>query len=211
MKKCILGRKIGMTQVFTEDGIMIPVTVVLAGPMSVIQKKTVEIDGYNAVKFGFEDIPDRKANKPMKGQFEKANVSPKRVTREFKLDDISGYEVGKVFKVEDMFEDGDKIDVSGISKGKGYQGTTKRFGTARGRMSHGSGYHRGIGSLGANSSPSRIFKGKKMPGHMGSEKVTVQNLAVVKVDAERGLLLVKGAVPGAKGGLLVIKNSVKAK
>ena len=211
MKKCILGKKIGMTQVFTEDGIMIPVTVVLAGPMSVIQKKTVEIDGYNAVKFGFEDIPERKATKPMKGQFEKAGVSPKRVMREFKLDDSSEYEVGQVIKVGDMFKDGDKIDVTGISKGKGYQGTVKRFRTARGRMSHGSGYHRGIGSMGANSSPSRIFKGKKMPGHMGAEKVTVQNLAVVKVDAERGLLLVKGAVPGAKGGLLVIKDSVKAK
>lgn len=211
MKKCMIGRKIGMTQVFTEDGIMIPVTVVLAGPMSVIQKKTVEIDGYNAVKFGFEDIPERKATKPMKGQFEKAGVSPKRVMREFKLDDSSEYEVGQVIKVEDMFKDGDKIDVTGISKGKGYQGTVKRFRTARGRMSHGSGYHRGIGSMGANSSPSRIFKGKKMPGHMGAEKVTVQNLAVVKVDAERGLLLVKGAVPGAKGGLLVIKDSVKAK
>ncbi len=211
MKKCILGKKIGMTQVFTEEGIMIPVTVVLAGPMSVIQKKTVEIDGYNSVKFGFDDIPDRRANKPMKGQFEKANVSPKRVMREFKLEDISEYEVGKVIKVEDMFKDGDKIDVTGISKGKGYQGTVKRYRTARGRMSHGSGYHRGIGAMSANSSPSRIFKGKKMPGHMGAEKVTVQNLAVVKVDAERGLLLVKGAVPGAKGGLLVIKNSVKAK
>lgn len=210
MKKCILGKKIGMTQVFTEDGIMIPVTVVLAGPMSVVQMKTAEIDGYNAVKFGFDEIPTRKANKPMKGQFEKASVSPVRVMREFKLDDISGYEVGSVVKVEDMFEAGDKIDVSGISKGKGYQGTVKRYRTARGRMTHGSGYHRGIGSMGANSSPSRIFKGKKMPGHMGAEKVTVQNLAVVKVDAERGLLLVKGAVPGAKGGLLVIKNSVKA-
>lgn len=210
MKKCMIGRKIGMTQVFTEDGIMIPVTVVLAGPMSVIQKKTTEIDGYNAVKFGFDDIPDRKANKPMKGQFEKANVTPKRIMREFKLDDISMYEVGNVVKVEDMFEAGDRIDVSGISKGKGFQGTVKRFRTARGRMSHGSGYHRGIGSMGANSSPSRIFKGKKMPGHMGAKKVTVQNLAVVRVDAERGLLLVKGAVPGAKGGLLVIKNSVKA-
>lgn len=210
MKKCILGKKIGMTQVFNENGVVIPVTVVLAGPISVIQKKTSEVDGYNAVKFGFEDIPERKANKPMKGQFQKANVSPKRIMREFKLDDISSYEVGSVIKVEDMFEAGDMIDVTGISKGKGYQGTTKRFGTARGRMSHGSGYHRGIGSLGANSSPSRIFKGKKMPGHMGAEKVTVQNLAVVRVDAERGLLLVKGAVPGPKGGLLVIKDSVKA-
>ncbi len=190
---------------------MIPVTVVLAGPMSVIQKKTVEIDGYNAVKFGFEDIPDRKANKPMKGQFEKAGVSPKRVMREFKLDDISAYEVGKVVKVEDMFEAGERVDISGISKGKGFQGTVKRYRTARGRMTHGSGYHRGIGALAGSASPGRILKGRKMPGHMGAEKVTVQNLTVVKVDAERGLLLVKGAVPGAKGGLLVIKDSVKAK
>ncbi|HHW21793.1 MAG TPA: 50S ribosomal protein L3 [Clostridiaceae bacterium] len=210
MKKCILGKKIGMTQVFTEDGMMIPVTVVLAGPMSVVQKKTEEIDGYNAIKFGFEDVSEKKVNKPMKGQFEKANVTPKRYLREFKLDDISKYEVGSVVKVEDMFEAGDKVDVTGISKGKGFQGTVKRFGTARGRMTHGSGYHRGIGSMGANSSPSRIFKGKKMPGHMGVKRVTVQNLAVVKVDAERGLLLVKGAVPGPKGGLLMIKDSVKA-
>ena len=211
MKKCMIGRKIGMTQVFTEDGVMVPVTVISAGPISVIQKKTVEVDGYNAVKFGFEDISDKRVNKPMKGQFEKAGVSPKRVSREFKVDDISAYEVGKVFKVEDMFEAGDRVDISGISKGKGFQGTVKRYRTARGRMTHGSGYHRGIGSMGANSSPSRIFKGKKMPGRMGAEKVTVQNLAIVRVDAERGLLLVKGAVPGAKGGLLVIKNSVKAK
>jgi large subunit ribosomal protein L3 len=210
MKKCILGKKIGMTQVFTEDGMMVPVTVVLAGPMSVVQKKTEEIDGYNAVKFGFEDVSEKKVNKPTKGQFEKASVAPKKYMREFKLDDISGFEVGSVVKVEDMFEAGDKVDVTGISKGKGFQGTVKRFGTARGRMTHGSGYHRGIGSMGANSSPSRIFKGKKMPGHMGVKRVTVQNLAVVKVDAERGLLLVKGAVPGPKGGLLMIKDSVKA-
>ncbi len=210
MKKGILGRKIGMTQVFNENGTVVPVTVVQAGPLTVVQKKTAEIDGYNSVKFGFEDIPERKANKPTKGQFEKAGISCKKFMREFKLDDVSNYEVGNVVNVEDMFEEGDMIDVTGISKGKGYQGTTKRFGTARGRMSHGSGYHRGTGSLGANSSPSRIFKGKKMPGHMGSEKVTVQNLAVVRVDKERGLLLVRGAVPGPKGGLLVIKDSVKA-
>lgn len=210
MKKCILGKKIGMTQVFDENGAVIPVTVVLAGPVSVIQKKTVEIDGYNAIKVGFEDISEKRVNKPLKGQFEKANVTPKRYMREFKLDDISGYEVGNVIKVEDMFQNGDKVDVSGISKGKGYAGTVKRFGTARGRMTHGSGYHRGLGSMGAHSDPSRIFKGKVMPGHMGAEKVTVQNLTVVRVDAERGLLLIKGAVPGPKGGLLVIKDSVKA-
>ena len=210
MKKCILGKKVGMTQVFNDNGLMIPVSVVLVGPISVIQKKTDEIDGYNAIKVGFQDIPERKANKPMKGQFEKAKVSVKKVMKEFRLDDISSFEVGNVIKVEDMFQAGDKIDVSGISKGKGYAGTIKRYGTARGRMTHGSGYHRGLGSMGAHSDPSRIFKGKVMPGHMGSEKVTVQNLSVVKVDAERGLLLVKGAVPGPKGGLLVIKDSVKA-
>ena len=210
MKKCMLGKKIGMTQVFTENGDMLPVTVIAAGPVSVVQKKTEEIDGYNAIKVGYEDIPAKRLNKPEKGQFEKAKTSTKRYLREFRLDDISGYEVGSVIKVEDMFQDGDKVDVSGISKGKGFAGTVKRFGTGRGRMSHGSGYHRGIGSMGGTSDPSRIFKGKGMPGHMGAEKVTVQNLSVVKVDAERGLLLVKGAVPGPKGGLLVIKNSVKA-
>jgi large subunit ribosomal protein L3 len=210
MKKFILGKKIGMTQVFDEKGVMIPVTVVQAGPVAVIQKKTEEIDGYNAVQVGYQDIPERKANKPMKGQFEKAKVTPKKFLREFRVDDINGFEVGNVIKVEDMFQAGDKIDVSGISKGKGYAGTVKRFGTARGRMTHGSGYHRGLGSMGAHSDPSRIFKGKVMPGHLGAEKVTVQNLSVVRVDAERGLLLVKGAVPGPKGGLLVIKDSVKA-
>lgn len=210
MKKCILGKKIGMTQVFEENGAVVPVTVVLAGPVSVIQKKTEEIDGYNAIKVGFEDIPDRKANKPMKGQFEKAKIPAKRSMREFRLEDTTGFEVGKVIKVEDMFAAGDKIDVSGVSKGKGYAGTIKRWGTHRGPMAHGSGYHRGLGSMGAHSDPSRIYKGKVMPGHLGAENVTVQNLVVVKVDSERGLLLVKGAVPGPKGGLLVIKNSVKA-
>lgn len=210
MKKCILGKKIGMTQVFNENGVMIPVTVVLAGPVSVIQKKTDELDGYNAIKVGFQDIPDRKANKPMKGQFEKAKVSVKKVMKEFRLEDISGYEVGNVIKVEDMFQAGDKIDVSGMSKGKGFSGTVKRWGTHRGPMSHGSGYHRGLGSMGAHSDPSRIYKGKGMPGQLGNEKVTVQNLSVVRVDTERGLLLIKGAIPGPKGGLLVIKDSVKA-
>lgn len=210
MKKFILGKKIGMTQVFDENGIVIPVTVILAGPLSVIQKKTEEIDGYNSVKVGFQDIPERKANKPMKGQFEKAKVSPKKYMKEFRLEDTAGYEVGNVIKVEDMFAAGDKIDVSGVSKGKGFAGVIKRFGLGRGPMAHGSGFHRGIGSMGPISDPSRIFKGKHMPGHMGAEKVTVQNLAVVRVDAERGLLLVKGAVPGPKGGLLVVKNSVKA-
>jgi large subunit ribosomal protein L3 len=210
MKKCILGKKVGMTQVFDENGAMIPVTVVLAGPVSVIQKKIEEIDGYNAIKVGFQDIPEKKANKPMKGQFEKAKAPAKKFMREFRLEDTTGYEVGNVIKVEDMFQTGDMVDVSGISKGKGYAGTVKRWGTHRGPMAHGSGYHRGLGSMGAHSDPSRIYKGKGMPGHLGAENVTVQNLAIVRVDTERGLLLVKGAVPGPKGGLLVIKNSVKA-
>jgi LSU ribosomal protein L3P len=210
MKKFMLGKKLGMTQIFNENGDVVPVTVIAAGPVAVVQKKTVESDGYNAIKVGFEDVPAKRLNKPDKGQFEKVSVPPKKYLREFRLDDISAYEVGNVIKVEDMFKDGDRVDVSGTSKGKGFTGTVKRFGTARGRMSHGSGYHRGVGSMGANSDPSRVFKGKVMPGHLGAEKVTVQNLTVVKVDAERGLLLVKGAVPGPKGGLLVIKDSVKA-
>ncbi|HEY8500773.1 MAG TPA: 50S ribosomal protein L3 [Clostridia bacterium] len=210
MQKCMLGKKIGMTQIFTDDGDLIPVTVIQAGPMSVIQKKTEESDGYCGLKVGFEDIKESKANKPMKGQFEKAGITPKRFIREFRLDNIDAYEVGQEIKVEDMFREGDKIDVSGISKGKGYQGTVKRFGTARGRESHGSQYHRGVGSMGANSDPSRVFKGKKLPGHMGVNKVTVQNLTVVRVDADKGLMLVKGAVPGPRGSLVAIKNSVKA-
>ncbi|NLG87716.1 MAG: 50S ribosomal protein L3 [Clostridiaceae bacterium] len=210
MQKCMLGKKIGMTQIFTDDGKLIPVTVIQAGPVSVIQKKTVETDGYCALKVGFEDISEKKVNKPMKGQFEKAGIKPKRFIREFRLENIDAYEVGQEIKVEDMFREGDKIDVSGISKGKGYQGTVKRFGTSRGRESHGSQYHRGVGSMGANSDPSRVFKGKKMPGHMGVDKVTVQNLTVVRVDADRGLMLVKGAVPGPRGGVVAIKDSVKA-
>jgi large subunit ribosomal protein L3 len=210
MQKCILGKKIGMSQIFTDEGIMIPVTVIQAGPVSVVQKKTDEVDGYRSIKVGFEDIKEKKTNKPMKGQFEKAGVPTKRIMREFRLEDVDAYEVGQEIKVEDMFQEGDRVDVSGISKGKGYQGTVKRYGTARGRETHGSGYHRGVGSMGANSSPSRVFKGKKLPGHMGVEKVTVQNLSVVRIDSERGLLLVRGAVPGPRGGLVVIKDSVKA-
>lgn len=210
MKKCMLGKKIGMTQVFTENGDMIPVTVIAAGPITVVQKKIEDVDGYNALKVGYEDVSPKRINKPMKGQFEKGKLTFKKYLREFRLEDIAGFDVGSVIKVEDMFVNGDKIDISGTSKGKGFSGTVKRFGTARGRMTHGSGFHRGAGSMGAHSDPSRIYKGKVMPGHMGAEKVTVQNLAVVRVDADRGLLLVKGAVPGPKGGLLLIKNSVKA-
>lgn len=209
MQKCMLGTKIGMTQIFTEDGTAIPVTVIQAGPVSVIQKKTTETDGYNAIKVGYGDIKEKKLNKPTKGQFTKAGVSTKKTMKEFRFENIDAYEVGQEIKVEDMFKEGDRVDVTGISKGKGFQGTVKRFGTARGPSSHGSGYHRGVGSMGPNSDPSRVFKGKKLPGHMGVEKVTVQNLAVVRVDAERGLLLVKGAIPGQKGGLVVIKDTVK--
>lgn len=210
MKKCMMGKKVGMTQVFTESGEMIPVTVIVAGPLSVVQKKTMETDGYEAVKFGYAEIPDRKVNKPDKGQFKKAGVSVRKYLHEFKFENMADFEVGQTYKVEDMFAAGDKIDVCGVSKGKGFAGTVKRWNTHTGPMAHGSGYHRGIGSMGANSDPSRIYKGKHMPGHLGAERVTVQNLTVVRVDAERGLLLVKGAVPGAKDGLLVIRDSVKA-
>lgn len=210
MQKCMMGKKIGMTQIFTDEGITVPVTVILAGPVSVVQKKTKDTDGYNAIKVGFEDIKEKKVNKPTKGQYEKAGVSSKKTMKEFRLENIDGYEVGQEIKVQDMFQEGDKVDVTGISKGRGFQGTVKRYGTHRGPMAHGSGYHRGVGSMGPNSSPSRVFKGKKLPGHMGMEKVTVQNLAVVRVDAERGLLLVRGAIPGPKGGLVVIKDTVKA-
>jgi len=199
-----------MTQIFTDEGIMIPVTVIKAGPVSVVQKKTKETDGYNSIKVGFEDVSEKKLSKPMKGQFDKAGVSYKKTLREFRLDNIDSYEVGQEIKVNDMFQEGDRVDVTGVSKGKGFQGTVKRYGTRRGPTAHGSGYHRGVGSMGANTSPGRVFKGKGLPGHMGSEKVTVQNLAVVQVDAERGLLLVRGAIPGPKGGLVVIKDSVKA-
>lgn len=209
MNKAILGKKIGMTQIFDEEGLAIPVTVIEAGPCSVVQKKTIETDGYNAIKIGFDDISERKLNKPERGLFSKVNVSHKRHLKEFRLEDCDKYEVGQEIKVNDMFAEGDLVDVSGISKGKGYQGATKRHGFAIGRKSHGSKYHRGSGSMGSAATPGRVFKGKKLPGHMGAEKVTIQNLDVIKVDAERNLLLVKGSVPGPKGGLLIIKEAVK--
>jgi len=210
MNKAILGKKIGMTQIFDEDGLVIPVTVIEAGPCTVVQKKTIETDGYNAVKVGFEDVPERKLNKPEKGLFSKINVPFKKYLKEFKLEDCDKYEVGQEIKVSDMFAAGDVVDVSGISKGKGYQGATKRHGFSIGRKTHGSKYHRGAGSMGSATTPGRVFKGKKLPGHMGAERVTIQNLNVVKVDAERNLLLVKGSVPGPKGGLLIIKDAVKS-
>lgn len=209
MKKAILGRKIGMTQIFDEKGRVIPVTVVEAGPCVVVQKKTEEVDGYNSIKVGFGDIREKLVNKPVKGQFDKAGVSLKRYMREFRIEDISAYEVGDEIKA-DVFEAGEKIDVTGKSKGKGFAGVIKKWNFTRGPMSHGSKYHRGVGSMGAASSPSRTFKGKKMPGHMGAVRTTTQNLEVVRVDAERNLILVKGAVPGPKKGLVIIKNAVKA-
>lgn len=208
MKKAILGKKIGMTQMFRTDGTMIPVTVIEAGPCPVIQKKTTGTDGYEAVQVGFCEMREKLANKPQTGHCAKAGVKPLRYLKEFKLDDTASYEVGQVIKA-DMFAEGDKVDISGKSKGKGFQGVIKRHNQARGRMTHGSHYHRRVGSMSACSSPSRVFKTKNLPGHMGSENVTVQNLEVVRVDVERNLLLVKGAVPGAKGSVVSVRSSVK--
>lgn len=206
--KAIIGKKLGMSQIFTEDGTVIPVTVVEAGPISILQKKTEEKDGYNAIQVGFQDIKESKLNKPQKGHFDKVGASYKKYLKEFRADDVSGYEVGQELKA-DTFEAGDKVDVTGISKGKGFQGVIKRHNQHRGPMSHGSHYHRAPGSMGAASDPSRVFKGKKLPGHMGHEKVTVSNLEVAKVDVEKNLLLIKGAVPGPKGGILTIKRSLR--
>lgn len=209
MKKAILGTKIGMTQIFDEMGKVIPVTVILAGPCTVVQKKTVETDGYEAIQVGYGEIKDKKVNKPLKGHFAKADTANKKYLRELRLEDISAYEVGTEIKA-DIFEAGEKIDVTGISKGKGFAGPMKRWGLHRGPMTHGSGYHRGSGSMGACSAPGRVMKGKKLPGHMGVKKVTVQNLEVVKVVADENIILVKGAVPGNKGGLVTVRNAVKA-
>ncbi len=208
MKKAILGTKIGMTQIFGEGGKVIPVTVIMAGPCTVVQKKTVETDGYNAVQVGYGEIKEKLVNKPLKGHFAKANVANKKYLRELRLDDIDALNVGDEIKV-DVFEAGEKIDVSGISKGKGFAGPMKH-GLHRGPMSHGSHSQRVSGSMGMCSFPGRVFKGKVLPGHMGVEKVTIQNLEVVKVDAEQNLILVKGAVPGVKGGLVTIRDAVKA-
>ncbi len=210
MKKFILGKKIGMTQVFTEEGLSIPVTAVQAGPVSVVQIKTLEQDGYSAVKVGYLDIKESRATKPSKGEYEKAGVEPKKYLKEFRVDETGDFEVGKQIGVADMFSEGDVIDVTGISKGKGFAGTIKRYKTSRGRETHGSHFHRRPGSMGGASNPSKVFKGKKLPGHMGTDKITVQNLEVVKVYGDKNILLVKGAVPGPKGGFLVINEAVKA-
>ena len=209
MQKAIIGKKIGMTQIFSPEGKVIPVTVIEAGPCSVVQRKSVETDGYEAVQLGFGDVKEKHVTKPLKGHFEKHGVALRKVLKEFRLDEIT-LNTGDEVKA-DTFAEGECVDVTGISKGKGYAGVIKRWGTHRLKETHGTGpVHRHPGSMGACSSPSRVFKGKKLPGHMGNVKVTVQNLDVVKVDAERNLILVKGAVPGPKGGIVTIKNTVKA-
>ena len=209
MKKAIIGKKIGMTQIFDESGKMIPVTVVEAGPCVVTQKKTMEKDGYEAVQVAFGEIREKLVNKPLKGHFAKAGVSLRRTLKEFKLEDINAYEVGQEIKA-DVFVAGDKVDVSGVSKGKGFQGVIKRWNAQRGPMTHGSKFHRAPGSMGASSDPSRTFKNKRMPGHMGSVNTTVLNLQVVKVIAEKNLILIKGGIPGPNKGTVVIKNTVRA-
>ena len=209
MQKAIIGKKIGMTQIFDEAGKVIPVTVVEAGPCVVVQKKTVENDGYASVQLGFGEINEKNVTKPMKGHFAKADAAVKRILKEFRLEDTESVNVGDILKA-DTFAIGDIIDVSGTSKGKGFQGTIKRNNNSRLKETHGTGpVHRHAGSMGACSSPSRIFKGKVLPGHMGAEKVTVQNLEVVKVDAENNLIAIRGAVPGPKGGIVVITDCIK--
>ena len=210
MQKGIIGKKIGMTQVFDEKGKVIPVTVIEAGPCVVAQKKTVENDGYAAIQIGFGDLKAQKVTKPMKGHFAKGDVAPKRTLREFRVDNIDSYNVGDLIKA-DAFAAGEKVDVTGTSKGKGYAGVVKRWNFGRLKETHGSGQvARHGGSIGMCSDPSKVFKGRKMAGHMGAEKITVQNLTVVKVDAENNLIALKGAVPGPNGGTVIIRDSVKA-
>ena len=209
MKKAILTTKVGMTQVFSEDGVLTPVTVLQAGPCVVTQVKTVQNDGYSAVQVGFGDIREKLVNKPKKGHFAKAGVTAKRFLKEFRLEDAESYTLGQEIKA-DVFAAGDKVDATAKSKGKGFQGAIKRHGQSRGPMAHGSKYHRHAGSNGSATTPGRVFKGKHMPGHMGAVRVTVQNLEVVSVDAEKNLILVKGAVPGPKKSLVMLKESVKA-
>ena len=209
MKKAIIGKKIGMTQIFDETGKVTPVTVIEAGPCVVVQKKTMETDGYEAVQMGYGDLKPNRVNKPMKGHFVKGDVAPKKHLKEFRMDDCAALNVGDIIKA-DVFEAGDYVDVSGISKGKGFAGVIKRYNSHRLKETHGTGpVARQSGSMGACSTPSRIFKGKKMPGQMGAEKVTVQNLTVVKIDAENNLIAVKGAIPGPKKGIVTVVNSVK--
>ena len=209
MNKGLIGKKVGMTQIFDESGKVIPVTVIEAGPCVVAQVKTQDTDGYTAIQLGYGDIKEKKLNKPMKGHFTKVNVTPKKHLREFRLDDVSNFKVGDELKA-DVFEAGEKVDIQGTTKGKGFQGVIKRHGQHRGPMGHGSMYHRRPGSMGSTSTPGRVFKGKKLPGHMGVQTVTIQNLEVVRVDLDKNVILVKGSVPGPKGAILKIKTSVKA-
>ena len=210
MNKGLIGKKIGMTQIFDEQGKVIPVTVIEAGPCVVAQVKTVETDGYDAIQLGFGDIKESKINKPEKGHFAKSKLTPKKHLREFRLNSIENINVGDELKA-DIFATGDQLDIQGTSKGKGFQGVIKRHGQSRGPMGHGSMYHRRPGSMGPTSTPGRVFKGKKLPGHMGSQTITIQNLEVVRVDLDKNVILVKGSVPGAKGAILKLKTSVKSK
>ena len=210
MNKAIIGKKLGMTQVFSPDGKVIPVTVVEAGPCPVVQIKTLERDGYTAVKLGFDEVAEKRLNKPEAGAFKKVGVAPQKVLKEFRLEDISSYAVGNIVTCE-TFKEGDKVDVSGLTKGHGYTGVIKRWNNHRLKETHGVGpVHREVGSMGANSTPSRVFKGKKMAGQYGHEKVTIQNLEIVKVDVQRNALLIKGAIPGPVKGIVSIADSVKA-
>jgi len=209
MKKAIIGRKIGMTQIFDEKGLVIPVTAIEAGPCTITQIKTVETDGYNAIQLGFGEIKEKHLTKPKKGMFEKSKLTPKKYLREFRVEETTEYKVGDELKA-DVFENGDKLDIQGTTKGKGFQGVIKRHGQHRGPMGHGSMYHRRPGSMGPTSTPGRVFKGKKLPGHMGMQTVTIQNLEVVKVDLDKNVILVKGSVPGVKGAVLKIRKSVKS-
>lgn len=210
MKKAIIGKKIGMTQIFDESGKVVPVTVVEAGPCVVSQKKTIETDGYDALQIGFGDLRPKLVNKPMKGHFDKSGVAPKRVLKECRFEDVNVYNVGDIIKA-DVFEEGQQVDVIGTSKGKGYAGVIKRWNFGRLKETHGTGpVVRKGGSIGACSDPSRVFKGKKMSGHLGAEQVTVQNLKIAKVDAENNLIAIKGAIPGPNGGMVLIRDSIKA-
>jgi len=210
MKKAILAKKLGMTQIFSEDGTVIPVTVLEAGPCLVVQKKTAEKDGYTALQIGFGDVKVKQTNKPERGHYEArvgANTAPRKVLREFKLDDCDAFEVGAEIKA-DFFAVGDQVDITSVSKGKGFQGSIKRHGQTRGPITHGSKYHRGPGALAAGTTPGKVRKGRKLPGHMGARNVTIQNLEIVRADGDKNLLLVKGAIPGIKGALVTVKSTV---
>ena len=209
MKKAILGKKLGMTQIFTPDGLVVPVTVVEAGPCAVVRKKTIDKDGYEALVVAFNQTKENRLTKPQLGVLKKANIGPHKILREFKFEDASGFEIGSEIKA-DIFSEGDIVDVSGTTRGRGFTGTIQRWNAHRLKMTHGVGpVHREVGSMGANSTPSRVFKNKKMPGQYGAEKVTIQNLEVVKVDSERNILLIKGCLPGPKGSIVTIKEAVK--